>query len=155
MNLEDEVRYLILGLQREGNRQIAQVLAPAAVTPSQAEAISLLAEHEVLSLRDLGALLVCESGDSPSRLIDRLVDRGLVQKEISTLDRRSLSLTLTSKGVDIYRNVIEPAEVGIRKAIREALSQEEINQLHELLMRFAGVTNSSGALNARRERQST
>lgn len=150
MNLEDEVRYLILALQREGNRQIAQVLAPAAVTPSQAEAISLLAEHGVMSLRDLGTLLVCESGDSPSRLIDRLVNRGLVRKVQSEVDRRAISLTLTDLGVDAYKKTIQPSEQMIRLSIQESLPREELHQLCTLLRRMAEKSGANLALQARR-----
>ncbi|MFI2345621.1 hypothetical protein ACH492_00880 [Streptomyces sp. NPDC019443] len=39
-----------------------------AVTPAQAEVLRLLAERQPLSMSGLGALLVCESGNNPSRL---------------------------------------------------------------------------------------
>lgn len=151
MNLEDEVRYLILALQREGNRQLAQVLAPASVTPSQSEAISLLARHEVLSLRELGILLVCETGDSPSRLIDRLVRRGLVRKVQSEVDRRAISLTLTDMGFDAFKKTIQPSEQMIRQSIRASLSREDLNQLCRLLSHMAEKSGANLALQARRE----
>lgn len=151
MNLEDEVRYLILALQREGNRQVAQGLAPFSVTPSQAEAISLLARHKVLSLRDLGLLLVCETGDSPSRLIDRLVNRGLVRKVRSEVDRRAISLTLTDLGVDVYKKAIEPSEEMIRQSIRESLSKKDIAKLRSLLSLMAEKAGANNALKSRRE----
>lgn len=151
MNLEDEVRYLVLALQREGNRQLAQGLAPASVTPSQAEAISLLAQHKVLSLRDLGTRLVCETGDSPSRLIDRLVNRGLVRKVRSEVDRRAISLTLTDLGIDLYKKTVEPSEQMIRQSIRESLSKEDLTKLRSLLSRMAEKTGANIALQARRE----
>jgi hypothetical protein len=64
-----ELRYLILGAQREGNRTLTELLKPIGVTPSQAEVLSVLADAgDPLSVRDVGERLVCESG-SPSRLV--------------------------------------------------------------------------------------
>ena len=68
----EELRYLILAAQREGNRLFADVLRPLHLTPSQAEVLRVLQDHEPLSLIALGDLLVCETG-SPSRLVQGLV----------------------------------------------------------------------------------
>ncbi|MGH8826158.1 MAG: MarR family winged helix-turn-helix transcriptional regulator, partial [Jiangellaceae bacterium] len=42
--------------------------------------------------------LVCETGNSPSRLVDRLVAQGLVQRAIDPDDRRYVTLELTADG---------------------------------------------------------
>ena len=76
----EELRYLILAAQREGNRAFARRLRPLGLTPSQAEVLRLLDERQPLSLTGLGELLVCESGTNPSRLVDRLVTTGLVRR---------------------------------------------------------------------------
>ena len=98
MRPAEEIRYLILAAQREGNRQLASALRPMGLTPAQAEAVRLLADRQPLTLTGLGELLVCESGTNPSRLIDRLVTAGLVQRRESSLDRRQVELTLTPDG---------------------------------------------------------
>ncbi|MCZ0975304.1 MarR family transcriptional regulator [Streptomyces albulus] len=81
MDAVEEVRYLVLAAQREGNRMLAAALRPLGVTPAQGEVLRLLAERQPLTLSGLGALLVCESGGNPSRLVDRLVAAGLVRRE--------------------------------------------------------------------------
>jgi DNA-binding MarR family transcriptional regulator len=94
---EEELRFLILGAQREGNRMLADRLAPLGLTPSQAEVLRCLAQAGPLSLNALGRLLVCETG-SPSRLVDTLVDRTLVERTENPADRRQVTLRLTTKG---------------------------------------------------------
>jgi MarR family transcriptional regulator, organic hydroperoxide resistance regulator len=94
---EEELRFLILGAQREGNRMLADRLAPLGLTPSQAEVLRRLAEAGPLSLNALGRLLVCETG-SPSRLVDTLVDRALGERTENPVDRRQVTLRLTPKG---------------------------------------------------------
>jgi DNA-binding MarR family transcriptional regulator len=92
------LHYLVLAAQREGNRRLIRGLRPVGLTPPQAEVLRILCDHAPLSLAGLGELLVCESGTSPSRLVDRLVGGGLVERVIATDDRRSVALSLTDAG---------------------------------------------------------
>jgi len=101
----EELRFLILAAQREGNRMLSQALRPLGITPAQAEVLRLLQDHQPLTLFGLGELLVCESGASPSRLVDRLVTAGLVSRVESPTDRRQVSLTLTADGRRVARRV--------------------------------------------------
>jgi DNA-binding MarR family transcriptional regulator len=93
----EELRYLILASQREGNRLLAEALRSLRLTPSQAEALRVLQDYEPLSLIALGDLLVCETG-SPSRLVQGLVEDGLVERTPSSTDKRMVTLTLTDLG---------------------------------------------------------
>jgi len=76
---------------------LAAALRPLGLTPSQAEVLRVLGDREPLSLGELGELLICESGTNPSRLVDRLVGLGLVQRDAAD-DRRRLVLGLTDEG---------------------------------------------------------
>jgi len=98
MSRAEELRYLVLAAQREGNRQLAAGLRPLGLSPAQAEVLRVLGEHKVLTLSGLGALLVCESGTNPSRLVDRLVTQGLVERTRSETDGREVLLQLTPDG---------------------------------------------------------
>ena len=100
----EELRYLILAAQREGNRLFAEALRAWHLTPSQAEALRVLQDHEPLSLIALGDLLVCETG-SPSRLVQGLVEAGLVERIPSATDKRMVTLTLTAQGREIAAHV--------------------------------------------------
>lgn len=91
------LRYLVLAAQREGTRLLAEGLRPLGITPSQAEALRVLQDHGPMTLKDVGAHLVCESG-SPSRLLSTLVDVGLVQRDLHPDDGRAVRLHLTLAG---------------------------------------------------------
>lgn len=105
MRPAEELRYLILAAQREGNRQLAHALRPLGVTPSQAEVLRLLAEHAPLSLMQLGELLVCEAGTNPSRLVSSMVQAGMVHRVTAPEDRRAIKLTLTDRGQETAAQV--------------------------------------------------
>jgi MarR family transcriptional regulator, organic hydroperoxide resistance regulator len=106
----EQIRFLILAAQREGNRQLAQTLRPLGITPSQGEVLRLLADRQPLTLSGLGELLVCESGTNPSRLVDRLVAAGLVKRVEAWQDRRTVTLTLTSDGAQVAEQVAKVEE---------------------------------------------
>lgn len=97
MDAIEEIRYLILAAQREGNRALAEALRPFGLTPSKAEALRVLHDCAPLSLTALGDLLVCETG-SPSRLVQGLFKAGLVEKTFSPADKRTVTLSLTEIG---------------------------------------------------------
>jgi DNA-binding MarR family transcriptional regulator len=106
MRQAELVRYLVLAAQREGNRRLTRELRAIGLTPSQSEVLRILGDHAPLSLTGLGELLVCESGTNPSRLVDRLVGAGLIERVTAHDDRRHVTLTLTGAG--------RAAEAGVR-----------------------------------------
>jgi len=101
----ERLRYLLLAAQREGNRRLLGELRPLGLTPSQAEVLRVLGDHAPLTLTGLGELLVCESGTNPSRLVDRLVSAGLVDRSPGAVDRREVHLVLTDRGSGLERDV--------------------------------------------------
>lgn len=107
MRTAEQLRYLILATQREGNRQLSAMLSEIGVTPAQSEALRIIADHGPLALGELGDMLVCDTGTSPSRIVDRLVAAGLVQRTPSEHDRRQVRLTLTPRGRDKANRVAE------------------------------------------------
>jgi MarR family transcriptional regulator, organic hydroperoxide resistance regulator len=98
MRQAELIRYLVLAAQREGNRRLTRELRAIGLTPSQSEVVRILGDHAPLSLTGLGQLLVCESGKNPSRLVDRLVGAGLVERATAHDDRRHVTLSLTGAG---------------------------------------------------------
>ncbi|TDE53236.1 MarR family transcriptional regulator [Nonomuraea mesophila] len=76
------------------------------ITVVQAEATLILADDEPLTLGELGARLIAETGN-PSRLVDRLHSAGLVHRHPSAHDRRHVELTLTSHGREMATRIQE------------------------------------------------
>jgi DNA-binding MarR family transcriptional regulator len=149
MRTAEELRYLILAIQREGNRILAGELRPLGVTPSQAEVLRVMAGHQPLTLLGLGELLVCETGGSPSRLVDRLVTAGLVRREPDPADRRHVTLSLTARGTRVAKK-ITAAEERLYEAIDAYTNGQPLPQALRLLRALAGAFPAGQAL-ARRQ----
>lgn len=95
---------LIKALQREIERMMNDAMHPVGLTAQQADALHVIGRAGPLSLGELGALLIAESGN-PSRLVDRLVKAGYVQRCEAGTDRRRVELSLTAQGEALAERV--------------------------------------------------
>ncbi|WFE28841.1 MarR family winged helix-turn-helix transcriptional regulator [Solwaraspora sp. WMMD791] len=142
-----ELRYLILAAQREGNRLLAQALRPLGLTPAQAEILSVLAEREPLTLAALGRYIVCETG-SPSRIVETLFKRGLVEREAGQVDRRVVHLRLTLLGAKMLDDV-NAINHALNESIGSQLNDEQRKTMVEALHRILQDTISGSKINQR------
>jgi DNA-binding MarR family transcriptional regulator len=148
----EQLRYLMLATQREGNRFLAEALEPLGLTPAQAEALRVLQEWQPLALVELGSLLVCEQG-SPSRLVAGLTAAGYVASAPSAEDKRRVVLTLTPRGEEAARAVAE-IESRLYEAMGALLADQNIEALLPLLWRFVQGRPAGNALARRLEERS-
>lgn len=154
MRAAEELRYLILAIQREGNRLLAAYLRPLGLTPSQAEVLRVLADHQPLTLSGLGELLVCEADNNPSRLVDRLVSAGLVDRQTDPADRRNVRLSLTEVGAGLAEQVTT-VEERLYTLIDTLVAGHPVEETLTLLRAFAGAFPAGRALALRRDREGT
>ncbi|MEU5310855.1 winged helix DNA-binding protein [Streptomyces sp. NPDC021562] len=127
----DELRYLLLAAQREGSRRLGEALRPLGLTPSQAEVLDVLTEHQPVTLAALGRLLVCEQG-SPSRLVESLVQRDLVSRVPHEQDKRAVLLELTPAGQSLAAQLGE-ATGRLTTTMAETLKAADVATLTRLL----------------------
>ncbi|WP_327111097.1 MarR family transcriptional regulator [Nocardia sp. NBC_01730] len=153
MRRAEELRYLVLAIQREGNRILSADLRPLGLTPSQAEVLRVLTDHQPLALAGLGELLVCETGGSPSRLVDRLVTMGLIKREAALDDRRRITLTLTAEGDRLSSEVAE-IEERLYRTIDEVTDGRSVDAALELMRGFARYFPAVQAVGRRAARRS-
>ena len=140
----EELRYLMLAVQREGNRTLTEALRPLELTPSQAEVLRVLQEFQPLSLIALGDLLICETG-SPSRLVNGMVEAGYIERVPSITNRRMVTLTLTEKGQERAESVRE-VEKMMYHTITELLGGVSLPDIQALLWRFIEGRSAGDAL---------
>lgn len=146
----EQLRYLVLAAQREGNRFLAEALQPLALTPSQAEALRVLQDWQPLALIELGALLVCEQG-SPSRLVAGLITAGYVASAPSSDDKRKVILTLTPHGHKAAAQVVE-VESALYATLSAAIPEQQIEALLPILWNIVTGRPAGDALARRMQR---
>ena len=128
----EAIRFLILAAQREGERMLQDLTKSIGITPSQAEVIHILERHEPLSLKELGSLLICETG-SPSRLVNTLVERGFVTRKENKQDRRYVTLHLTSLGKEKVKEM-KSIEEKMYRMMAANFNPEKLLTLHDALV---------------------
>jgi MarR family transcriptional regulator, organic hydroperoxide resistance regulator len=150
MDEVEELRYLVLAAQRDGNRVLTALLRPLGLTPAQAEVLGVLADAErPITVRRIGELLVCEPG-SPSRLVSSLVDAGYVDRRPDPDDGRAAALALTPRGQRAAAAVRE-VEARFHEELRGRLpSRRDTEAAMRVLRKIASGGASAGALERRR-----
>ena len=145
----EELRYLVLAAQRDGNRLLATLLRPLGLTPAQAEVLTVLARAgRPLTVRELGDLLVCEPG-SPSRLVSSLAETGHIARRPHPEDGRASALELTTQGRRAAERV-RAVEESFHEELRAQLtSRRDVEATIRTLRRIAGDGASAGALRRR------
>ncbi len=151
MNPGEELRYLILAVQREGNRQLAEVLRELKLTPAQAEVLLVLQQYQPMTLVELGERLVCEAG-SPSRLIKSMVEAGWIEKLPNPDDGRAIHLRITPAASAILPTLNQLAQQ-FNESVAAAFGDDALNLLLEHLWPFAVDTASGQALLRRKNNQ--
>lgn len=142
-----ELRYLVLAAQREGNRALNRSLTELGLTASQFEIILVLSRYGPITLKELGQLIVCET-TSPSRIVDTLVRRGLVERSVDAHDRRAVALQLTEDG-----RALVPRLVAIDRAFddgaRAMFRASDVHGLVAALRTYLDGTQSGDVLDRR------
>ena len=144
MNSIEELRYLILAAQREGDRLLSAALEPIGLTTSQAEVLRVLCDYAPLSLLELGERLVCETG-SPSRLVNTLVEKSLVERKSSEIDRRRVTLSLTTTGRQLAEQVMA-IEESFYAQITTLLGVTPLEEINTTLWKFVAGRPTGEAL---------
>ena len=117
-------------------RRLARVVENERITLQQYNVLRILrgARGEPLSALEIGERLI-EETPGVSRLLDRLVAKGLVRRERSAQDRRMLECSITDAGLQILARLDDPVNRA-DGAVLHALTGRELTALGDLLSRI-------------------
>jgi DNA-binding MarR family transcriptional regulator len=144
-----ELALLVKAAQREFERRTNEAMRPLGLTAAQADAVAVIGQAGPLSLKQLGELLIAEAGH-PSRLVDRLVDAGLVERRPAGEDRRRVELSLTSEGRELERRILA-ARQGALDVGRQLIGDRDLEPALRLLRDLAQYTSFAELIARRRE----
>lgn len=142
-----EFALLVKAAQREFERASNELMKPLGLTGPQADALVVIGQAEPIALKDLGGLLIAEAGH-PSRLVDRLVEGGLVERRTAADDRRRVELRLTAAGRRLAKRVTKAREA-LFEAGRGSVDEKQLASAVALL-RDTLATSPLGELIERR-----
>lgn len=131
---------MVVSILRAGqiiDHKVSDELKDLGVTHIQFNILRIL-EHsmpEKLSLGDISKGLLFRTSDV-SRLIDRLVNHGMVSRTISPQNRRKLELGITDKGLEVIRHAVLKIEKALDGFYSEQFNREEREQIIDMMKRI-------------------
>jgi DNA-binding MarR family transcriptional regulator len=138
---DDGVAFLLAQLGAHAAAAFAERIRPLELTPPQAGVLRRLGQVPGQSQRGLADALGMHAPRLVA-LIDELEERGLVERERDTDDRRNYAISLTDKGRGALAALARVAREH-ELAITAALDADERGQLLVLLRRLADEQNLS------------
>jgi DNA-binding MarR family transcriptional regulator len=107
------------------------------ISPLHFEIMKLLGEAGTLHTCEIGERLRIARAQM-THLVDKLVDLGIVEREMDTVDRRMTKIVLTGKG----EAILKERDSDIRNATKEVLScltDEELEDLSDSLRKIRDI----------------
>lgn len=136
-DLLDELARLVLGLAARMQVHRNACAAEFDLTPALAKALRELEPGQPIPMRELALRLDCDASNLTG-LVDRLEDRGAVERRPDLVDRRVKTLVLTEEGVRL-RHAFWKRLLTESGPLSE-FSSDQARALHDLLL--AGSTTS-------------
>jgi MarR family 2-MHQ and catechol resistance regulon transcriptional repressor len=105
------------------------------LNPAQADVLVAIARAEDSDLKCsqiAERTLITKGGIT--KILDRLEARGLIRRVPSREDRRSISIQLSAKGIELCRELLPEAWRGNREIFEKAFRPQQMKQFSRLLM---------------------
>ena len=132
LKLKHQLCFPLYACSRETIKQYKPFLDQLGLTYTQYITMLVLWEHERMTVKELGTELYLDSG-TLTPLLKKLEEKGLINRNRSTLDERNLIVTLTPAGVAMKDSALHiPSNMS--KLVN--LSREETLTLYKLLYKL-------------------
>ena len=119
-----------LAFSRADNRHIRTMH----LTPSQFDVIATLGDTDGMTCSQLSTATLVTKG-TLTGVLDRLEEKGLIQRDGVEADRRRTKIRLTEKGRMLYEKTFPDHAAFLRPFFERALSHKEIEQARTYLLR--------------------
>lgn len=114
------------------NEKMKQAFVPYDITTQQFNVLRILRGQfpKPCTINLLKSRMLDKMCDA-SRIVDRLVHKGLVKKEVNLYDKRAVDIIISDKGLELLKKMDD--EVSLSAILSPNLSHEEAEQLNKLL----------------------
>jgi DNA-binding MarR family transcriptional regulator len=113
-------------------QQIKNLLAPYGITPQQFNVLRILrSQYPSPSTINLIKSRIIDQMSDTSRIVDRLIYKGYLEKTANSYDRRAVDIIITEKGMLLLKKTDK--EVDFAGLLSSSLTESEVQQLNLLL----------------------
>lgn len=132
--IEDSLGFAIHRTDMRFKQVGAKFLRPYGLTPEQYAALATLCNRDGMSQRELADHLV-KDRPNITRILDKLQQKGFVERKLDPADRRVHRLHATTEGQQLMQELI-PSVLELREQMFSVLSSKEQKNLRDLLDRL-------------------
>jgi len=129
--LDKYFSYAVASTHRKLHLNLAKQLHSFGIQVETWRILETLDQTDNLTMSGL-AKIVLMNPPALTKMVDRMVADGLVQRQISREDQRRITLVLTDMGLDLVQNVRQPA-IKQNVAVVEQVGHEKAKLIHEAL----------------------
>lgn len=131
---------MVIGILKAGqiiDHKVSDVLKEFGITHIQFNILRILEAEQPakLSLGDISNGLLFKTSDV-SRLIDRLVSRGLIHRMICPKNRRRVEISITEEGLAVIQQAVPKIESTFNGFYKSQVSEEERQLVTEVMRRI-------------------
>jgi DNA-binding MarR family transcriptional regulator len=139
---ESGTGYLLAIAGAAARRRWVEMLAKFDVTPSQFKVLMALSEAGSLGQRQLADMVSIDPRNC-APVVDSLVERNLLSREVDSTDRRRRVLRLTVKGRQLALE-LEAVNARIEEQLLSPLTSKEHGALHRMLTTIVEAAEPDG-----------
>jgi len=136
LKLENQLCFPLYAASREIIKQYKPFLDEIDLTYTQYIAMMVLWEHKSVTVKEMGTLLYLDSG-TLTPLLKKMEAKGLVTRQRSEKDERSLNVTITEKGEALKDQALS---VPMRMAACTHIDQSDAMTLYRILYKIIGMS---------------
>lgn len=114
------------------SEQLKHAITPYDITPQQFNVLRILrGQHPKPSTINLIKARMLDKMSDASRIVERLVQKGLLDKATNEYDKRAVDILISTKGLALLKKM--DYEVDLSSILSPALTKQEAEQLNKLL----------------------
>ena len=143
LNLNTFFPYQFSVLAQQMTEFVAQIYEEFGLTKMEWRVLATIGYHCEISARDICKFTHLDKMQV-SRAINKLIQSELLQQQISLEDRRKTMLSLTTKGNELYQEIIPLVKIQEQRLL-EGLSAQECEQLKVLTVKLSAQLEMLGS----------
>lgn len=143
VNIDDSKKIIlnIIYTQSVIGEKFAEVLKPYELSSEQYNVLRILRGQKgnPANMCVIQERMIAKNSNT-TRLIDKLLLKDLVTREVCPDNRRKIEVQITTKGLELLLE-LDPKVIEHEKLFSNNLTQEELSQLNHLLEKFRTLNN--------------
>ncbi len=136
--LENQLCFPLYAASRLTTKVYTPYLEKMDITYPQYLVLLVLWQHEEQSVKEIGARLYLES-NTLTPLLKRLEQKGLIQRNRSKTDERTVLITLTSAGQNLKNQALTIPQRILESFQNESIDSEEVINFQKTLFKLLGI----------------